>query len=408
MVAGSTTACRLRLVYRSGRMRTVHEGAARALPRRDAVRPGPERCRWRLQRDRRARLSLERSARPASMTLRNAIRPADAERDRPGRRQPRPDPRPRGDAVRRAGRAVTVELVYHVTDGPARRRRRGLRSPTRRRSSASRTGWSPCPQGRRDGAAVGGARCDAAGRESCCFGADVLPAGPGWLAPWLCRLEQARADARRHAARSRRGVVARRGNGRDDGALRATSACRRPTCRARRPPPPGVSADCVGLTRTVADLLPRLAHSIPEPGRHAGARSIARCAARAGARDAPSQPVRPLRRVTVRGRGFAAAVDSAALGLVLKRFVQLCRRRRVGHERNPNPSGRARPSRLDAGRHRDPGARPRPGARRARRGVGRGSWPPRPRCSSRVARRARSAPTATISSCRPAPTTASR
>jgi hypothetical protein len=153
-----------------------------------------------------------------------------------------------------------VELVYHVADGAL--------AAAARRAVADAAAVFGIPHRlvvlRRD-ADMGGrflaALEQARGERLLAMGADVLPAGPGWLAAWLRRIGAARpmlggalldhSGAVLHAgadpARGPGGAAQR--PGRFEG-LPAADLPRRPAMPTAR-----VSAECVGLTRAAANLV---------------------------------------------------------------------------------------------------------------------------------------------------------
>ena len=305
---------RLRLVYRSGRVRTRAEGP---LARYRGEFPAG----W-VSKDAgapeavaRARLSLERTPRPATTAAFGT-----------------PPDRPNlsvivavGDNldVVRARAAMLfaepggrdVEVVYHDADGPL--------------VAAARAAIA-------DAAAVFGIshrlvilpeKSDATVRLLAAFdatrgagilvlGADVLSAASGWLAPWLCRLVSARpilggtlidaAGAVLHA-----GVVP------GDSQLRHIGLPSADLPDAPAAATMLVSAECVGLTRSAAELVRDSGARYPNPDVML-ADTVARLRAE-GREVATLLRCRFVRYADAPVDRFGEAVDSAALQLVLKR-----------------------------------------------------------------------------------------
>ena len=218
----------------------------------------------------------------APRDIRHAAGAAAPQRDRRGRRQPRPGPRPRRDAVRRAGRAgcraASIMSAERSAGGGGaggdRRRGGGLRHLAPAGDAAR--------DKRRDGRGCWRRSRSRAGAGVLVLGADVLPAAAGWLAPWLCRLVSARpilggtlldaAGAVLHAGGCAGGGPApprRAAGGRPaDAPARGDDARER---RMRRP-------DAGGGRAAFATTATRY----PEPRRDAGRDRGARCAPRAG------------------------------------------------------------------------------------------------------------------------------
>ena len=129
--------CRLRLIYGSGRVRTAEEGRLARLsggiPSAGVARlPGLRGGRGRGWRS-------SGRADPTPRDIRAAAGPAAPQRDRRGRRQPRPD-RARAAMLFAEPGGRDVELVYHVATAPAPAARRGHRRYGEA-STAFRTGW---------------------------------------------------------------------------------------------------------------------------------------------------------------------------------------------------------------------------------------------------------------------------
>ncbi len=250
-------ACRVRAVYHSGRLRTVHDGRPDAFaggaPRGFASRATPEAADSLA----RARLSMSRPhpaacveeigvapARPALSIVTAVGADLDLIRARAARLFAEPG-------------AASAELVYHVPAGPQERAARaaieaaatvyGL--PHRMVTTAA-----DCDASSALIAALGAAR----GEGALVLGADVLPAGPGWLAAWLRAIGPQRPivggtllavdgsviDAGGAVAGGRRGAARRAPGMPGAGLPRSESA---PTSRA--------TIACVGLSRRGVELL---------------------------------------------------------------------------------------------------------------------------------------------------------
>ena len=96
------------------------------------------------------------------------------------------------------------------------------------------------------------------------LGADVLPAAPGWLAPWLCRLVSARpilGGTLIDAA----GAVLHAGAVRGDGPLRHVGLPSADLPDAPAASTMLVSTECVGLTRSAAELVRDSGVRYPNP-----------------------------------------------------------------------------------------------------------------------------------------------
>ena len=135
------------------------------------------------------------------------------------------------------------------------------------------------------------------------LGADVLPAGRGWLAPWLHRPSEARPILG--------GLLVDFSGSLPDGSLPAEHLPRRPSATDR------VSAACVGLTREIADLLAADTPFYPDPDVMLA--SVVKAFRRKGC---PAQ-VRPQcrfvrYRAPVAPDAFADAVTAEAMARVLK------------------------------------------------------------------------------------------
>ena len=251
---------RLRLVYRPGALRTVAEGLL-ARYRGDFPAGWAPRDAGAAEAVARARLSLERTPRPAT-TEAFGTPPDRAEPERRSSRSATTStwsaPAPRCCSPSRAGGMSSWSTMSPTARswrraGSDRRRGGGLRhrAPARRPAGGKPTRRCGCwrrsmPQRRRHSGPRG--RCAAC--------------GPRLAAPWLCRLERA-PDARRHAHRCRRRRPAR---GCCAGMARsATSGCRRQTCRTRRRADDARERRCVGLTRAAAELVRDSGARYPNP-----------------------------------------------------------------------------------------------------------------------------------------------
>ena len=258
-------ACRLRLVYRSGRVRTVHEGLLDPyrgeLPRGFAASRGPATALAQ------ARLDLERPARacfvedfgaPSTLPKLSVIAGVSENLD---------VIRARAAMVFAEPRRRHVEMVYHIADGAvAKAARRAI-------GDAAAVFGIPhrlvvlgrdADMADRLLAALGHAR----GGALLAMGADVLPAGSGWLTPWLRRLGPARPILGGTLI-DHSGAVIHAG-ARLDKAPNAPGPRYRglPTAdlpRAATAPTELVSAECVGLTRAAAEAL-RATRPYPDPG----------------------------------------------------------------------------------------------------------------------------------------------
>ena len=160
----------------------------------------------------------------------------DAQPDRARRRGPRPDPGACGDDLRRAGLG-DVEVVCHV---PAGRLADAARIAIADAVAVYGIGHRLVivPPGADRGEGLLAALSHARGSAMLLLGAGVLPAGPGWLTPWRCRLVAARPVLGGTLLDTSGAVI-------DAGGKRprrpgATWGCRRPTSPAfRRWPPRG-------------------------------------------------------------------------------------------------------------------------------------------------------------------------
>lgn len=304
---------RLRLVYHSGRLQTVAEGRLAAY-RGDVPAAfdlaDPEMAATVA----RARLALERLARPASAAR------FGAEIEAPSLSMVAPV----GDNldVVRARAAVlfaepggrTVEIVYHVAAGPlAAAARAAVAGTAQVYGLAHRLVTVPeeADDADRLVAALGACRGD----RVLLLGADVLPAGMGWLSPWLCGLDDA-TPVIGGTLLDTGGAVADAGGG-AAGAPRLVGLPAVDLPAEAELPTLRVTAACVGLTRAAAERMCAETARYPNPDVML-AETVARLAGEGG-------------NVTTRLRsrfvryGAAATdaraerVDAAAMALVLKR-----------------------------------------------------------------------------------------
>lgn len=248
--------CRLRLVYRSGRLRTVHHGLLDAfggeVPRSFAGRPGG------AEAAARARFDLDRPGQSSVVEDFGAAVELPKLSIIAGVGENLDMIRARAAMLFAEPRRRRVELVYHVADGPL--------AAAGRTAMANAAAVFGIPHrlvvlGRgadmadRLLAAVARARGDGL----LVMGADVLPAGPGWLAPWTRRLGASptmlggtlltHCGAVAHAG----AVAPGRSDQRPEQRYRGLPACDLP--RRSMMATALVSAECVGLSRAAATLV---------------------------------------------------------------------------------------------------------------------------------------------------------
>ncbi len=170
------------------------------------------------------------------------------------------------------------------------------------------------PPGADRGEGLRAALSHARGSAMLLLGAGVLPAGPGWLTPWRCRLVAARPVLGGTLLDTSGAVIDAGGSDRDDRrhvGLPATDLPGVPALATAR-----VSAECVGVTRAVAEALCESSTRYPNPDVLlgeivAGLGEGKEAATMLRARFVRYGEARPDRR--------AECVDSEALQLVLKR-----------------------------------------------------------------------------------------
>ena len=158
--------------------------------------------------------------------------------------------------------AADVELVYHVEAGPLADAARAAAAQAAAISGIAHAVVVANPGGDRSDRLLA-ALAQARGASVLLLGPSVLPAAPGWLAPWRCRLVPARPmlggtlldPAGAVLDAGGRGVEERRFAGLPESDLPALPALA--TARA--------TSDCVGMTREVADWLLTGATAYPNP-----------------------------------------------------------------------------------------------------------------------------------------------
>ena len=255
--------CRIRLVYRSGRLATIHDGPPTALAEIPSAFAGAQGAVALAL----ARLSLDRVG-PIAIETFGAVHPEPPLSILAGVGANLDTIRARAALLFGEPKGRAVELVYHVADGRARRggagghRARGgglrHRAPA---GDAARRGDGSRPPPRR---ARGGDRAAAARpRGGCAAGRNRAGSRPGWagsaravrFSAGRCSMPAARWST--SAACRRDGDLPVAGAGRWDGrpgsSARATAATEL------------VTADCVGMTRSVASLLSGSTPHYPSP-----------------------------------------------------------------------------------------------------------------------------------------------
>jgi hypothetical protein len=207
-----------------------------------------------------------------------------------------------------------VELLYHVTDNPL-----GAATRVAIADAAAVFGIAhrllTFPDGTHASMRLLAAIAATTAPGILVFGADVLPAAGGWLAPWLCRLVSARPVLGATLLDSAGAVIhagggpghERRHLGLPTGDLPASPAAATSL----------VCAECFGLTRPAADTLRDSAAFYPNPDVML-AETIERVRAD-GKEAAPLLRCRFVRYADSPADRPGEAVDAAALGLVLKR-----------------------------------------------------------------------------------------
>lgn len=331
--------CRIRLVHRSGRVSLVHDGATPefrglASPRFGAA--APEAAALALAR---ARLDVERGERaagilrigpaPARLAL-SVIAPAEGGLDVMRARAAMIA------AERGARRESDVEVVLHCPEGPAARAAR----------AAAAQAFAVFGVPHRVAAVAEGADATerllaalalAEGPAALLLGAEVLPAAPGWLAPWR-RLGAGRGAGRGGA---NRGGAIRDGTAQgaailggvildhdgaviDAGGAIGAGGVERPRRglpaadlpRAGTRPTDWLSADCAGLTRAAIEAVRAMGATHPNPDVLLSA-AAARMRAE-GAQVATRLASRFVRYAPAAPQGIAAAADDAALVALVK------------------------------------------------------------------------------------------
>ena len=296
-VPGDGAVCRLSLVLWSGRVLAVRAGVPEAfsgeVPEALAAEPGAV-ARARLELPRVAAAGVEDFGTAGEPAL-SVVAPVAANLDLI---------RARAAAVFGEPKGRAVEIVYHVRTGALAEAARGAIAQAEAvYGIAHRLVTLPAAATEADG--LRAALAAATAPRLLCLGAEVLPAGAGWLAAWLGRLDAARPVL--GGALLDIGGAALHVGG--------LTCVGWPVQDLPRGASGGgaVTAACVGLTRDAAERLAEAPH-YPEPD------VMLAAAVRAMGREARVLP--QCRFVRYGGRAgpsrLAEAVDRAALALVLK------------------------------------------------------------------------------------------
>ena len=309
--------CRISLLYHSGRIVPVHAGAPAAFSGDVPTGCDPSAvARARLDMERRAPQAIETFGTPNPQPPLTIVAGVGDSLDIIRARAALLFAEPRGHAV---------EIVYHALSGPlADAARVAIAHAEAVTGIAHRL--VTLPAGATAADRLIAALSAAAAPRILSLGADVLPSGPGWLAPWLSGLTEARPILG-GALLDVAGSVLDAGGTIAPDKGQPTARPRATGCPARDLPRTTaattlVTAECVGLTRSAADLLCTGVPNYPNPdlmlaelAQRMQARTLFQCRFVRYAAPAPRTP-------------HDDAVDAAALALLLKAFFRICRRSR--------------------------------------------------------------------------------